>query len=158
MDSSRMIYVFFQVGGMWGVGVVSLLQSILLYIIGFFFVCLRFDISMTIHNYTKDLSFYPHLGKESSTHRRVLGIEEGRGQFECLSSQAVTVYQKCQNESVCRYCRWLTVKGGGKSVLWVTLNLLMCERGGALYSANATFYSNLCHYINLSPPKSTNTT
>jgi hypothetical protein len=42
-------------------------------------------------------------------------------------------------------------------VLWVTL--LMCERGGALYSANATFYSNnVTTYINMSPPKSTNTT
>jgi hypothetical protein len=71
------------------VGVVFLLQSILLYIIGFFFVCLCFDISMTIYNYTKDLCVFPHLGKESST-RRVLGIEEGRGQFECFSSQAVT--------------------------------------------------------------------
>ncbi len=50
-------FMFFSGGG--DVGVVFLLQSILLYIIGFFFVCLRCDISMTIHNYTKDLSVLP---------------------------------------------------------------------------------------------------
>jgi hypothetical protein len=45
----------------------------------------------------------------------------------------------------------LTDVGRIDSVLGMMVNLLMCDRGSAMYSVLATVYLGL--YINMSPPK-----
>ncbi len=60
-------------------------------------------------------------------------IEEGRGHCKYYSSQDVTklIHIRAVSKELMDYRR-----GGG--MLGVTLNLLMCDRGGALYSVHAT--------------------
>jgi hypothetical protein len=73
----------------------------------------------------------------------VYDIEEGRGHMRVLSSQEVI---KNNHNGALSY--QLTYCGiERESMVGVTVNLLVCDSGGALYSVHAIVY--YCHYINL---------
>jgi hypothetical protein len=65
----------------------------------------------------------------------VFAIEEGRGHMRILSSQEVT--KLIRNGAVSYQ---LTHGGRGRESLGKTVNLLMCDREGALYSVHVIVY------------------